>query len=208
MAAMAGRSSPSRYEILLLIVLTIIFVWSAIAPIDRLTWWLETFPVIVGVPLLIVIYPRFRFTRLVYTLILLHAIVLLVGGHYTYAKVPLFDWLRDRFDLSRNHFDRVGHFMQGFVPAMIARELLLRTSPLRRGKWLFAIVLMMCLGLSAIYEVIEWTAAEIGGSGATAFLATQGDVWDTQKDMALCGLGALLGLSLLSRWQDAQLSRI
>jgi putative membrane protein len=196
-----------RLETVLLLALLAIFIWSAIGPRDRLTWWLEAFPVIVGVPLLIAIYPRFRFTPLVYVLIFLHAAVLLVGAHYTYSEVPLFDRLRDLLGLSRNHYDRVGHFMQGFVPALIAREILLRTSPLRPGKWLFTIVVMMCMGLSAIYELIEWSAAAVSGSAADAFLATQGDAWDTQKDMALCGAGAVIALVLLSRVHDRQIAR-
>jgi putative membrane protein len=208
MAHRARRRRPSPLESVLLIALLAILIWSAIRPRDRFTWWLEAFPVLVGVPLLIAIYPRCRFTPLVYTLIFAHAAVLLVGAHYTYAHVPLFDWLRDALGLSRNHYDRVGHFMQGFVPAMIAREILLRTSPLRRGKWLFTIVLMMCMGFSAIYELIEWAAAALTGSAADAFLATQGDVWDTQKDMALCGIGAILALLLLSQWHDRQLVRL
>ena len=149
------RDTSSRLEIGLLVALLAVLAWSAIRPRDRFTWWLEAFPVLVGVPLLIAVRRRFRFTPMLYALMFLHAVVLLVGAHYTYAEVPLFDRLRDALHLSRNHYDRVGHFVQGFVPAMIARELLLRTSPLRPGKWLFALVVMTCMGFSAVYELIE-----------------------------------------------------
>jgi putative membrane protein len=201
--------SRRRLERVLLFITLLVFIWSAIRPRDRFTWWLEVAPVLIGVPVLLIAYRRrSRFTPIVYTLICLHAIVLLVGGHYTYSEVPLGNWLRDTFHLSRNHFDRLGHFMQGFVPAMIARELLLRTSPLQPGKWLVTIVLFIAMGFSAIYELIEWTAAALTGSAADAFLATQGDVWDTQKDMALCGIGAALALGLLSRLHDRQLHQM
>jgi putative membrane protein len=189
----------------LLMALLAIFLWSGIHPRDRLTWFLEVFPMLIGVPLLAATYRRFPLTTLLYVLILLHATILMVGGHYTYAEVPLFNWIRDTFHLSRNHFDRVGHFAQGFVPALLAREILLRTSPLRPGKWLFAIIVLMCLGISAIYELIEWAAAMLTGENADAFLALQGDVWDTQKDMALAGVGAVAALLLMPQWQDRQL---
>lgn len=132
----------------------------------------------------------------------------MIGGHYTYANVPLFNWLRDYFGTTRNSFDGVGHFMQGFVPAMIGRELLLRTSPLRAGKWMAALLVLGCLGIAAIYEIIEWAAALATGEGATAFLGTQGDPWDTQKDMILAGIGAACALLLCSRWHDRQLSQL
>lgn len=202
------RPPPSRFEIALLLALPLILAWSTIHPRDRFTWWLEAFPMLIGVPLLIAVHARFRFTPLVYALVFLHSTVLLIGAHYTYAEVPPFNWLRDTLHLSRNHYDRVGHFLQGFVPAIIAREIFLRRSPLRPGKWLFTIVLLVCMGMSAIYELIEWAAAALTGAAADAFLATQGDVWDTQKDMALCGIGALLALLCLSRWHDRQLKRL
>jgi putative membrane protein len=199
------KTWATRWELFLLILVLAVFIWSGIRPSERFTWVLETFPVMIGLPILILTYRRFRFTPLVYTLIALHAIVLLIGGHYTYAKVPLFNWLRDEFHLSRNHYDRLGHFIQGFVPAMIARELLIRTSPLRSGKWLFVIVLGMCLGLSACYELLEWAVSAATGSAGDSFLGTQGDPWDTQKDMAMCGVGALAALILLSKVHDRQL---
>lgn len=189
-------------------VLTVVFVWSAIAPHDRLTWWLEVFPVLIALPVLVFTYKKLKFTRLVYVLILIHAIILLIGGHYTYAEVPLFNWLRDTFELSRNYYDRVGHFVQGFVPAMIAREILLKKSPLVAGRWLFFIVTCICLSISACYEFIEWWVAVISGSGANAFLGTQGDVWDTQWDMFTALLGAIIAQLLLARQQDNQMSKM
>lgn len=190
----------------LLLACMLVFAWSGIRPHDYFTWALETFPVMLGVPLLIVIYPRFRFTTLVYTLILLHASILMVGGHYTYAEVPLFNWIRDVSGLARNDFDRVGHFAQGFVPALIAREVLLRRSPIPRGGWLIFTVISFCLALSASYELLEWAVAETSGSQATAFLATQGDVWDTQWDMLTALIGATLSVLFMSRWHDRQLN--
>lgn len=167
---------------------------------------MEVAPVIIGLALLVPTYRRFRLTSLLYVLLCVHAVILMVGGKYTYAEVPLFNWLRDTFDLSRNHYDRVGHFVQGFVPAILVRELLLRTSPLRPGRWLFTIVVFACVGFSAIYELIEWQAAVLLGSDADAFLATQGDAWDTQKDMALALVGAILGQLLLARSHDRALA--
>ena len=197
-----------RYHLALLAVVVVGLVWSGIAPNDRLTWAMEVAPVVIGLALLLPTYRRFTLTPLLYGLIAFHCVILMVGGKYTYAEVPLFNWLRDTFELTRNHYDRVGHFVQGFVPAILVRELLLRTSPLRPGKWLFAIVVCGCLAFSAFYELIEWQAAVALGSGADAFLATQGDVWDTQKDMALALLGALLAQLLLARWHDRQLAAL
>jgi putative membrane protein len=148
---------------------------------------------------------RFRFTPLVTVLIAVHAVILLIGAHYTYAEVPLGHWVAEWLGWTRNHYDRLGHFVQGFVPAMVARELLVRTSPLGPGKWLAAVVVLACLGISASYEIVEWVAAEFAGDGAVAFLAMQGDPWDTQKDMALAGLGAVAALILLSGLHDRQM---
>jgi putative membrane protein len=159
-------------------------------------------------PILAATYPRFQFTRLVYVLVWLHAVILIIGGHYTYAEMPLFDWVRDTFGLARNHYDRVGHLAQGFFPAIIVRELLLRLSPLTSGKWLFTIVACVCLAISAFYELIEWWVAWATGSAATAFLATQGDVWDTQWDMFLALLGAIISQLLLGRFHDRGLERL
>jgi putative membrane protein len=180
---------------------------SAVLPYDMATWWMEVFPIILAVPILGATYRRFPLTPLVYALIFVHACILMLGGHYTYARVPLGLWLQNLFDLSRNPYDRIGHLAQGFIPALIAREILLRHTPLRPGRWLFFLVTCICLAISACYEFVEWWAALIGGSGATEFLGTQGDVWDTQWDMFMALIGSLLGQLLLSRLHDRQLGR-
>ena len=185
-----------------------VLLWSGIGPHDRLTWWLEVLPVMIAVPLLWATFARFPLTTLCYGLIAVHAVILMVGGHYTYALVPFGDRLRELLDLSRNPYDRIGHFAQGFVPAIVAREILLRHTPLRPGGWLFTIVAGMCLAISACYEFIEWFAAIVGGGDADAFLGTQGDVWDTQWDMFLALIGALTAQLLLSRVHDRQLARL
>ena len=186
---------------------TVLLVLSGIAPKDRLTWFLEVAPILVAVPLLVATARRFAFTPLTYRLVFLHAIVLMVGGHYTYAEVPLGAWMQQAFDLARNDYDRIGHFFQGFVPALVVRELLLRQAGVRRGGWLFALVTATCLAISACYEFIEWWTAVAEGSAADAFLGTQGDVWDTQWDMFLALLGALASQLALARVQDRQLGR-
>ncbi|HEY1096045.1 MAG TPA: DUF2238 domain-containing protein [Alphaproteobacteria bacterium] len=183
-------------------------VWSWVDPHDRFTWWLESIPAIAAIIILSATYTKFRLTNLLYGLIAIHAIILLVGGHYTYAEVPLFDTFRDMFGWSRNHYDRVGHIAQGLVPALIARELLIRTSTLQRGAWMIVLIVMGCLGIAAIYEIIEWVAAALTGEAAENFLGTQGDVWDTQKDMALAGIGAITGLAIFSHWHDRQLKNL
>jgi putative membrane protein len=172
------------------------------------TWVLEVFPIFLALPLLVATAKRFPLTPLAYRLLFVHALILMIGGHYTYAKVPLGFWVQDALHLGRNHYDRLGHFAQGFVPAIVAREVLLRRSPLRPGKWLFFLVTCVCLAISASYELIEWLAAILGGSSADAFLGTQGDVWDTQWDMFTALVGALTSLLLLSRAHDLQLRRI
>ena len=186
----------------------VVFVWSGWHPVDRLTWALEVFPVVLAVPLLVATRKRFPLTTLVYVLIAIHAVVLMIGGRYTYAEVPLFNWIRDAWHLSRNHYDRVGHFAQGFVPAMIAREVLIRRTPLRPGAWLFFLVLCVVMAISATYELVEWAAALATGSRADAFLGTQGDPWDTQKDMALAALGGIVAQLALGRLHDRQLARV
>ncbi len=186
----------------------VVLVWSGIGPKDRFTWFLEVAPVLIALPLLFLTYRAFPFTPLAYGLMAFFGIILMVGGHYTYAEMPLFNWLRDTFELSRNHYDRVGHVFQGFVPALVAREILLRRSPLRPGKWLFFLVACVCLAISAFYEFIEWWVAVASGDDAVAFLATQGDVWDSQWDMFLALLGALSSQLLLGRLHDRQLSRL
>lgn len=179
---------------------------SGIGAADRLTWLLEVMPVIIALPLLAFTYRNFRLTRLAYWLILFHAAILMIGGHYTYAQVPFGFWMERTFDFSRNHYDRIGHFVQGFVPAILAREILLRRSPLVPGKWLVFLTLCVCLAISASYEFIEWWTAEIEGSEATAFLATQGDPWDTQWDMLFALVGAIVAQLLLARYHLRQLA--
>ncbi len=193
----------------LLAAVTLLLIASGIDPVaDRYTWFLETLPVMIGIPLLLATGRRFPLTPLLYRLLALHALILIVGGYYTYAGVPLFDWLRDALSLSRNHYDRVGHFAQGFVPAILAREILLRRSPLRPGGWLFFIVTSICLAFSAFYELIEWWTALLSGEAATAFLGTQGDPWDTQWDMFLALIGAITSQLTLQRVHDRQLQRL
>lgn len=194
------------WPISLLIAVAGILLWSAIQPHDYFTWFLEIFPVLIGFPVLAWLYPRrMRFTPMVYFLIALHAVILIVGGHYTYAHVPLGEWMRQAFDFSRNHYDRIGHFAQGFVPALIAREVLIRKTPLRPGGWMFVLVTSVCLAISACYEFVEWWVAVGTGSEAKAFLATQGDAFDTQADMFMALLGALAAQWLLGRWQLRQM---
>lgn len=186
----------------------LVFVWSAIGPQDRFIWYLEAMPVIVAAPLLALTWRRFPLTDLAYLVICAHALVLLVGAHYTYAEVPLFNWVRDTWDLARNHYDRIGHIAQGFFPAIVAREILVRRSPLVPGKWLFFVVTCVVLAISAFYEMIEWWVAVASGSEATAFLATQGDVWDSQWDMFLALCGALCAQVLLAGVHDRQLQAL
>jgi putative membrane protein len=188
-----------------LAIVAVVFMWSGINPHDRFTWFLEVFPVILGVPILIYVYPRFRFTPLVYTLMAIHAVILMVGGRYTYAQVPLGFWMQEMFGFARNHYDHVEHFAQGFVPAMVAREILIRKSPLVRSSWLPFVVICFCLAFSAFYELIEFWTAVATGEAAEAFLGTQGDPWHTQWDMMLALIGAITALVLLSRGHDGQL---
>ena len=177
-------------------------------PFDMATWVMEVAPVVVVLLILWTTRERFPLTPLLYALIFVHAGVLMLGGHYSYARVPLGDWLRDTLALARNPYDGIGHFMQGFVPAIAARELLLRHTGLQRGAWLFVVVTGLCLGISAIYELIEWGAAVALGQGAEEFLGTQGDPWDTQKDMAMAWIGAMAAQWLLARWHDRQLAAL
>lgn len=192
----------------LLALTALALVFSGLQPYDRVTWLLEVLPVLIGVPILIATHRRFPLTPLVYRLLFLHALILILGAHYTYARVPLGFWVADLLDLGRNHYDRLGHLAQGFVPAMLAREILLRRSPLQRGKWLFFLTTCFCLAFSAFYEFTEWWAALLGGASADAFLGTQGDVWDTQWDMFLALIGAISSQLLLARWHDAELAQL
>ncbi|GJL77646.1 MAG: membrane protein [Nitrospinaceae bacterium] len=192
----------------LLSIFSAVFIWSAIGFHDAFTWFLEVLPAILGLGILFATYSKFPFTRIAYVLMLIHAVILMVGGHYTYAEVPLFDWIKEGLDLERNHYDRVGHLAQGFVPAIVGREILLRSSPLRPGKWLFFIVVCICLAFSAFYEFIEWWVALATGTAADAFLGTQGDIWDTQWDMALAMFGAVFSQILLTKTHDRALAGI
>jgi putative membrane protein len=193
---------------LLLLVGAALLVLSGIGPRDRTTWWLEVAPILITVPILVATARRFPLTPLAYRLIFVHALILMLGGHYTYAEVPAGFWLKEALGLARNPYDRLGHFAQGFVPAIAAREVLLRLSPLPPGKWLAFVVLSVCLAISALYELVEWWAALIGGEGAEAFLGTQGDQWDTQWDMFVALLGAATALLVLSRLHDRQITRL
>jgi putative membrane protein len=200
--------AETREAIALLVLTAIALLVSGIAPRDRGTWVLEVAPVLIAAPLLIFTWKPFRLTPLAYRLVFLHALVLMLGGHYTYAHVPLGFWLQDVFDFARNPYDRIGHFIQGFVPAIIIREILLRRSPLRPGKWTFFLVSCVALAFSAVYEFVEWWVALLFGEGASAFLGTQGDEWDTQWDMFICLVGAITSLLALSRIHDRELARL
>lgn len=197
-----------RFLLTLLAVFVAVLIWSAINPYDRLTWWLEVLPAILALPILVWTMSSFPLTRLLYVLILIHAIILMIGGHYTYAEVPLFNLLQDAFNLARNYYDRIGHFVQGFVPAMIAREILLRKHVVASSGWLFFIACCICLSLSAFYELIEWWVAALTGTAAESFLGTQGDIWDTQWDMFIAMIGAITAQITLSKCHDNQLNML
>jgi putative membrane protein len=199
--------SEDRTPAMLLAGLSVLLVWSFIGCYDRYTWLLETAPALIAIPVLIRIRRRFRFTNLVCALIAAHAAILMIGGHYTYERMPVFNWIRDGFHLERNYYDRLGHFAQGFVPAMVAREVLLRETALERGKLLAILVGSVCMAVSALYELVEFAAAKFSGSAADAFLGSQGDPWDTQWDMTFCLIGAVSALLLLSRAHDRTLAR-
>lgn len=186
----------------------VVLLWSAINPADYFTWFLEVFPALVGLFLLAITYNKFKFTDLAYTLILIHCIILMVGGHYTYANVPLFDWIKEVFGQERNNYDKVGHFAQGFIPAIVAREILFRNNVINGTKWLGFLVVCFCLAFSAFYELIEWWVAVLSGESAEAFLGTQGYVWDTQSDMALALVGAISAILFLSSWHDKQMRKL
>jgi putative membrane protein len=196
--------SPRQGLVLLAIVLATL-IWSGIAPVDRLTWFMEIIWVLAGIPLMLLTRGRFPLTKILYCLIALHCVILIYGGKYTYALTPLGNWLREMFDFTRNNYDRIGHLAQGFIPAILARELLLRCTPLKVGGWLFYLVCAACLSFSAFFEFIEWWAALIMGGDADAYLATQGDIWDSHWDMLLALIGAIAAQLMLSRWHDRQL---
>ena len=201
-------SHARPFHVALLAAVLGVLVWSGIAPYDRLTWWLEVAPTLLGLVALAIAWRRFLFTDLALTLIALHMILLCVGGKYTYALVPLGDWVKDALHLARNHYDRLGHFAQGFVPAILAREIILRRRVLAKRGWLAFLVISICAAISAAYELLEWSAALISKEASDSFLGTQGDPWDTQVDMALAFVGAVAALLALSRWHDAQIARV
>lgn len=205
-AISSQNMSQKIWHLFLLISAVGVFVWSAVRPYDYPTWVAEVSPAVIGGILFVTFYRRFRFSSVSYLLSWFFALILIVGGHYTYSRVPIGYWFQNTFEMSRNHYDRLGHFFQGVVPAMLGRELLLRTSPLRRGKWLFCICTCIALGISAMYELIEWGAAVT--SGAEDFLATQGDIWDAQSDMFLALLGGIIAQIIFSRLQYRQIARI
>jgi putative membrane protein len=197
-----------RLGLALVGVVLAVLAWSGIRPHDRFTWFMEVFPVLLGLPAALLTHRRFPLTPLLATLLAVHACILMVGGKYTYAEVPLGNWVRDALGLARNHYDRVGHFAQGFVPAILAREILWRRSPLRGSRWLPFVVVSVCLAFSACYEFIEWWTALATGEGATAFLGTQGDPWDTQWDMFLALVGATTAMLTLSGVHERQLREL
>jgi putative membrane protein len=197
-----------KSHLILLALTLLVLAWSGCWPYDRFTWLLEVAPGISAILILSATYQRFRLTKLCYTLIALHICVLCVGGHYTYARVPVFDWLRPVFGWERNHYDRLGHFMQGLVPAMIAREIFVRLNVLQRKNWMPFLILCVCLAISAFYELIEWWSAILAGALAIDFIGSQGDVWDTQGDMFMALIGATCALLFLSHLHDRALRKI
>lgn len=203
-----GGTAKRRLPPVLLGIVLVALIGTGINPYSRLTWFLETVWVMVGVVVILLTWRRFPLTTLLCCLLAVHALILIYGGLYTYARTPLGDWLRDVLDLSRNPWDRVGHLAQGFVPAILLREVLVRRSPLRGSRWLAPLVVCGCLAFSAFFEMIEWWSAVIGGEAADDFLATQGDIWDTQWDMFLALLGAIGSLLMLSRLHDGQLASV
>jgi putative membrane protein len=197
-----------HYLMALLIAMFLVLIWSVFYPHNIFVWSLEVAPIFIALPILVFTYPKFPLSNLLYLLILIHAVILMVGGHYTYAEVPMFNWLRDEFDLSRNYYDRVGHFAQGFVPAMVAREVLIRNQVVSSRRWLFFIVCCICLSISACYEFVEWWVAVASGTDADSFLATQGDIWDTQWDMFIALIGAITAQLSLSKIHDISMHKL
>jgi putative membrane protein len=202
------EQGPLLVPVTLLVVVLTVLAWSAYHPRDRFTWFMEVVPVLIGLPIVLASWRRFPLTPLLTALLALHASILMVGGKYTYAEVPLGFWMEGWFGLVRNNYDRIGHFAQGFVPAILAREILSRTSPLKGSRWLPFLVFCICLAFSAFYELIEWRTAVATGTRADAFLGTQGDPWDTQWDMAMAAIGAVVALVGLSRVHDGQLDLV
>ncbi|HBS26470.1 MAG TPA: DUF2238 domain-containing protein [Gammaproteobacteria bacterium] len=203
---MSARTTA--YTAIWLLIFFAVLIWSSIHPLERVTWVLEVAPAVIGLVVLVFTFQSFRLTPLVYVLILIHCIILMVGGHYTYAEVPLFDTFKEMFNLERNNYDKLGHFAQGFVPAMIAREVLIRKNVVNGNKWRGFLIICFTLAFSAFYELIEWWVALLSGDDAESFLGTQGYVWDTQSDMWLALIGASAALLLLTRLHDKQLNSI
>jgi putative membrane protein len=197
-----------KIHLFLLLVIVAVFIWSAIKPASYLTWALEVSPAVVGLIIVIAVYNKFRFTTLSYVIMTILAIIMFVGGHYIYSKVPLFDWIKDAYDLKRNHYDRFGHLLKGLF-AIVLREILLRKTPLTKGPWLFTIVISMSLAISALYEIIEWLVSKIskGGEASKNFLGIQGDIWDTQWDMLCSLIGSIAALLILSKLHDKLLKK-
>lgn len=197
----------NKHSLLILLFLTG-FILSGINPHDYFTWILEVFPSIIALIVLCLTFKKFQFTFLTYSFILIHCYILFIGGHYTYAEVPLFDWIKEVFHQSRNNYDKVGHFAQGFIPAIVVREIFIRKEIIKEGGWLHFITVSVCLGISALYEFLEWFVAIVSGQSAEAFLGTQGYVWDTQSDMLYATIGAICSIILLSRIQDKQIKKV
>lgn len=200
--------NPGQTPLKLLILFCLILGWSAIRPFDYFIWFLEVLPALLGIGILMAIYPTFAFSNLTYFFVFIQATILVVGGHYTYAENPVFNWLQDTFLLGRNYYDRLGHFFQGFTPALVAREYLLRKSIVANTKWLPFLVVSICLAASAFYEFFEWWMALYSGESASAFLGTQGDVWDTQWDMFMAFWGACTAMLFFSKWQDRSIAQL
>lgn len=209
-AAAVSRATGNnlRWAIASAAVALCVLVWSWFGAADRLTWWLESFPAFLAAPVLVATYRRFPLTRLAYVLIAIHMCILFVGAHYTYEHVPLFDWVKARFHLQRNDYDKVGHLAQGFVPAIIAREILIRRRVVSTAAWRIFIVVCICLAISACYELLEWAVAVAQGSAADAFLATQGDPFDTQSDMFCALIGSIVAQITLSRLHDSEIAKL
>jgi putative membrane protein len=183
-------------------------IWSGIRPHDYFTWFLEVLPAVIGFIILFATYRKFKFTDLTYVFILIHCYILFIGGHYTYAEVPFFDWVKEVLHQSRNNYDKVGHFAQGFIPAMIIREMFIRQEIVRKGSWLSFLTVCVCLSISAVYEFIEWFVAVMSGESADSFLGTQGYVWDTQSDMLYAMIGSICMIIFMSRIQNRQIENL
>jgi len=196
-----------KYLKTLIVLFFTILIWSLINPKEYFTWFLEVFPALIGIIVLFFTFKKFRFTNFVYTLIFIHCCILIIGGHYTYAEVPLFDWIKEVFHQSRNNYDKVGHFAQGFVPAFIIREIFIRKNIINNKKWMSFIVVSVCMAISVTYEFIEWfVSVMVGGESADAFLGTQGYIWDTQSDILFATIGAIIGLAVLGKFHNVQIN--